>query len=147
MATEQLAGSAEIRWVEDGTEVETHLLRVPLQQVRAAGRSRHQVSESIDFTVRNTITLAQVYEIIATIRYDDDPIGLVRLLMAGFRGEILTYDNGTDVFDVYMIEPSEEAFEVAMDDNYNIFQEGRMELRLRRTTGEPFTGLFGDELT
>jgi hypothetical protein len=147
MATEQWIGNAEIRWPGDGTEVETHLLRMPLQNIRAAGRSRHLVSESIDYSTRNVITLAQVYEIAAFIRYDDDPEGLVDLLFAGMSGEVLTYDDGVNIFDCYLISPSEEEFTIEEEEDYNIYQEGMMEIRLRRTNGEQFTGLFGEAET
>ena len=139
MASEQLFGETKFTW---NTGADEHLLRVPLQQIRAAGRSRSFVSESLDYTVRQVITIGQVHEIVALIRYDDDPTALVEFLFAGISGEVITYDDGTNQIDCYLIEPTGEEFDLDLEDDANIFRENSVEVRLRKTDGSAFTELF-----
>lgn len=128
MATANLIDSARFTW--DGGS-ETFLLRVPLQKVRPAGRSRSYVSESLDYSVRNVINVGQVRERIGVIRYDDDPEGLLDFLLAGHRGEALTYTDSTGSFGCQLIEPSAEAFQADLEVDHNVFKESTIEIRIR----------------
>lgn len=140
MASEQLFGTAKFTWT-DGVGQE-YLLRVPLQQIQAAGRSRSYVAESLDYSVRQTVTIGQVHEIIAVIRYEDEPTTLVDFLFAGMSGKEIIYDDGTNQFTCFLIEPEPEEFSLDLEQDANIFGENSIEVRLRKTDGTAFTELF-----
>ena len=110
MANTSLYLDGIIKW---GTSwANSHQLRVPLQQVRPGHRKRRYVREPLDYSSRDVTSIGSgVYEIVALIRFDTDPDGLLSLLIAGLDGETLRYypdetgDSGT-YWDVVMVEPT-----------------------------------------
>lgn len=132
-----LLGSATFTWT-DGTG-QTHNLRVPLQKVRPAFRGRRWVRESLDMTVREVWTTGYVYEVVAEIRYEDAPQSLIDLLLAGWRGIAVTYNDGDgNSYACHLIEPSGDAVDAGWDDHQVALDEHRVEIRLRKTDGTAF---------
>lgn len=137
----QLFGKAAILWTPDsGPAVErAYLLRVPLQAVAPQKRERIYAADSLDYSSREVISVgAGVFELAGTIRYDDDPEGLLDLLAAGVRGVTLTYVPDTENDEEYpchLIEPAGPIAALEPDADYDRVAEYTQRLLLRRTTG------------
>lgn len=126
-------------------------LRVPLQGVRPAFRRRRYVVESLDYSNREIVNIIGtggavngVHELVGTLRYEDDPLGLVEMLAFGMDGGELEYcHTDYDVAGVLcaLVEPSGDLLDVLREED-RTFKEYALEIRLRRTDGGIFTGVF-----
>lgn len=97
MASRHFFGDAEIEY-DDGVYSDVVELAVPLTTNAPAGgftsiaRRRRWFGDSADFSTRQVFVLdAGVDEIVATIRYEDQPDQLRALLRAGMDGAALIY--------------------------------------------------------
>lgn len=138
-----LAGNAAFVWTDPdaGPAEQVFLLRVPLQNVRHSPRTRRWVNEGLDYTVRDVRSYGDVDEIVATVRYADDSVGLANMLRAGARGLTLNYVPDLAVPEqfhpCYLIEPDVAAVPTRDVDGPG-FVEWTLDVRLRRTDGADF---------
>lgn len=131
-------GTARFTWTD--TEEKLHTLNVPLQKVKPAVRLRRWVRESINFTNREVWYAGDgVYEIVAEIRYDENPQSLVELILAGLKGITITYYDGFSEHECEMVAPTADEFVAGFDDHQATQDWHRVEIRLRKTDGSAFT--------
>lgn len=137
MASPQLLGTAHFDYTSGGAQ--THNLAVPLQEVRPSIRfGGRWVRESLDLTNREVFETGSAYEIVAVLRFDNEPQSLIDLLAAGAENITLTYDDGDgNTFNVKMIGLP-NVITPEFDENQKALDEHRMEIRLRKTDGTAF---------
>lgn len=140
MATTQFFGNARFEWTDDGAQV--HSLAIPLQEIRPAKDLWSGRAQSADRTAIEIMEVgAGVYEIICIIDYENEAEALLDMMVAGWRGITLKYipDNGTPAeFHncVYMGPDPKGGIPFGADQK--VFDEHRIEIRLRRTDGASF---------
>lgn len=143
MATAALAGDARFEY---GAGPTTHLLAVPLKDVRPADPRTRHVWWSADMTTREVTNVgAAVYEIIATIRMDNEPDALKILLWNGLNGKELTYrtTSGGTAFPVLLVEVvGKDGVELDPDRDRYGFGEWEATVRLRRVDGTTLNALL-----
>lgn len=132
-----------IAW--DGSSVQTHELRVPLQKILLAGSVYRVARESADKKVREVTSIGSgVNEITALVRYEDSPSELNEMIRAGVRGFPLVYiPDDTDLdtaYEMELLEPG-ESWVQQMDEHWVVFQETSLPVRLRRMDGGNLSGL------
>ena len=137
-------GSAQFLWTDGAGNPRVHQLAVPLASVLPSFRRRIYQNDSIDYSVREVITVgAGVYELSGKIEYDDDPSSLLDLLADGAAGAVLTYvPDSTKVdqsYDCYLIEPTPAQLALATGKDWPNFMEYGVGIRLRRTDGSAFS--------
>lgn len=130
----------------DGESGQMHTLRVPLQKLLPAGSMYRAVRESADRHVREVVTVGKgVNEITARIRYDEAPAELNEMIRAGVAGHPLVYipdSNDLDTaYEMELLEPGADWVQ-QMDEDWVVFQETAVPVRLRRMDGGSLSGLF-----
>ncbi|MFW6031006.1 MAG: hypothetical protein ACOC9T_00315 [Myxococcota bacterium] len=86
MATRHLFGSAAITFTPPGESEETHLLGAKLIELEPMDTGERDDWWSVDRENREVVTVGDgVSELIATIRYDDEPGELKRMLRLALR--------------------------------------------------------------
>lgn len=128
----------------------TFKLAVPLRDVQPSFRIRRYISESLDFTARQVFSVSTgVYEIVATLRMNNDEQGLVDFLRYGARGSVLVYSTAnttgsTAGTSVYLIEPSGDVLDTLMDRQRGSgsFEDLELTCRFRRTDGGSFSTML-----
>lgn len=136
-------GNAAFTWfdVSDPTPSRVYLLNRPLDRVQYAVRQTTYTQDSLDLTARQTYMIgAGVYEIVAQIRYDDDPANLIDLIRFGQQGGLITYwpdlDNDLESYVCYLIEPLNAA-PLELESSYPAVGS-LVTIRLRQGTGARF---------
>ncbi len=155
MATRRFKGDAQITYTPLGDSSEiAHQLAVPLllspaQGFRPAQRQRAWRAWNATGSERVTFKLGDpVYEISATIRFDDEPNALMALLDAGLNDNVeLTYWPNSGIYFPCLLV----AISGAADDEVAIlpdrerfgFGEWEVSVLLRRVDGGDFSELLG----
>ena len=131
-------GTSKFTWTDSGAQ--THDLQIELQKVRPAAKYRTYVRDSLDFSTREVIDIGGVYEVIGLIRYEDDPQGVLDLILAGIRGLALTYydHDGVANVETMLVSPTSPDVVIDFDVDQSQFDEHMVEVRLRRTSGAAF---------
>ena len=144
-------GQAAFQWsdTDDTMTQRVLLLREPVREIRAAHAQSVFPSDSLDYSVRQVFTIGQgVDELVARVRFGDDPQGLVDLLKAGTKLRTITYvpdlRDPAQSFACYLISPLSPVA-LGLDPESGVsFGDQEVELRLRRTTGKPFQAGFAN---
>lgn len=136
-------GNAAFTWTDSTATPpdRAYLLNRPLDRVQYAVRQTTYTQDSLDLTVRQTYTIGTgVYEIVAQIRYDDDPADLIDLIRYGQRGGTITYwpdlTNDAESYACYLIDPLGAA-PLELESSYPAVGS-LVTVRLRQTTGVRF---------
>lgn len=129
-------GTARFTWTD--TVLQIHTLNVPLQKVRPSFRVQRWVRESINYANREVWAAGDgVHEIVGLVRYDEFPESLVEALAAGVKGTTITYYDGVEEYDCYLVEPG-AVFDLDFDDLQSTEDWHLVEVRLRKTDGTAF---------
>lgn len=93
MATQHKYGAARFRFTPPGESEETHLLMILLWDIDPVDRMRRFAWVPVGERDRETVTVGEgVAEIVASIRFDDEPAALKRMLRLALRHDLtLTY--------------------------------------------------------
>ncbi len=126
--------------------VQSHQLRVPLQQVQPGGSLWRSVARSLDRKVREVVTVgAGVEEAIGIIRYDDLATELNDMIRAGVQGfplVLIPDDTAMNAaVEVDLIEPGED-WALDFDVDQMAFDEHRQMIRVARLDGGSLSSLF-----
>jgi hypothetical protein len=98
----------------------------------------------MDLTNRNVVVVGDgVYELVGVLRYVDAGQTMADMLLAGIRGETLTYvpdvDDPDRGWDCWLIEPGDMATaSLDNDRGFPGFEDQQVEIRLRKTDGGAF---------
>ena len=109
-------GNAAFTWTDSGSP-RTYLLNRPLDRVQYAMAQTSYPGTSLDLSQYQVFTVGTgAYELVAQIRYDDDPQGLLDLLKFGQQGGTITYwpdlDNDQESYACNLIEPMNVTLEL-----------------------------------
>jgi hypothetical protein len=148
MATAALKGSATLAYTPPGGTLTTHLLAIPLWEVRQIDRRARYDWWAEDLDTREVVTVGDgVREILATVRFENEP-GAFRSLLR----DALTYDltlvytesTGTYPCRLVAILGASDADETPMEPDRDRlgFGEWECRLHLRRTDGGTFDAMF-----
>jgi hypothetical protein len=143
-------GNAAILWTDtdDITTERVLLLREPLRELKPAHTQAVYVADSLDRQSRQTFTVGEgVDEFIGTVRYQDDPQGVIDLVKAGTKGRTVTYvpslSDGDRRYSCLLISPL-SPIGLGMDSDSGVtFGDLAIEIRLRKTDKTPFTDVWG----
>ena len=128
-------------------------LAVPLRDVRPSYRVAQFVAESLDFRARQVLTISSgVYEIVATLRYNDDQQQLIDFLKYGVQGVPMIYStaittgstDGTPPTGttMYLIDPTGDVVDTVIDRQRGSFEDLEVTCRWRRSDGASFSTMF-----
>lgn len=141
---------AAITWTSGTGTERVLLLDVPLRELRAGFTQSAYTAESLDKTNITTITVGSgAHELVGSIRYEDDPQGLLDLLAAGATNTTLSYyPDVTDadvVYTVKLVAPRDvSALTADLDSQRAVFGEAMATVRFRKTDQtafvEPYDG-------
>ena len=130
------------------------LLAVPLREVLTSYRIRQYVAESLDYANREVFTISTgAYEIVATLRYNDDLQALVDFLRYGVRGVPMIYSTNITTGStagvpptgttMYMIEPTGDMINTLMDRQRGAgFEDVEVTCRFRQLNGGSFSTML-----
>lgn len=124
-----------------------HQLQVPLRSLRYAADIEVVAQQSLDRTVYEVASISSggAYDLVGAVRYEQDPQSLIDVLMAGSRGQTLTYYPDIDDPDVnypcLLMEPLGK-MALAMDSQRGVLGDQEIEIRLRLTSPGPFDPLL-----
>lgn len=150
----RIRGNAAITWTDtDDTMTERLLiLREPLREIRAAHSQSIYPRDSLDMTQRVTFTVGiGADELVARVRFQDDPQGVIDLIKAGSKQRTLSYQpdmtDPDDSYAVLLISPLSPTALTMDADHGAEYGDQEVTLRFRRTTQKPFAGVWTkDEL-
>ena len=122
---------------------------VPLREQLPAYRVRQYVRESLDFSVREVLTVTTTdstgaYELVGTLRYNDDPQDLIAMVRAGLHGSVLVYMPSTSstgtAYSCWMVAPSGDDVAAEMDRQRGSpgYEDVELTIRLRQTNSQSF---------
>lgn len=144
----KLNTAAAITWsAGTGTE-RVLLLDVPLRDLRPGFTRTVFTAESLDKSDIQSITVGNgANELVGTVRYEDDPQGLMDMVAAGAANTTLTYIpqlSDPDVnYSVKLISPRDlSALNLQLDPQRSTFGEMSIELRFRQTDETAFTEAY-----
>lgn len=144
----KLNTNAAITW-SSGTGTErVLLLDVPLRDLRPGFTRTVFTAESLDKSDIQSITVGNgANELVGTVRYEDDPQGLMDMVAAGAANTTLTYIpqlSDPDLsYSVKLISPRDlSALNVQLDPQRSTFGEMSIELRFRQTDETAFTEAY-----
>ena len=136
-------GNAAFTWTDslDPAVNRVYLLNRPLDRVQYGLRQTIYAADSLDNSVRQTFTVGSgVYEVMAQIRYDDNPKDFVDLIRYGQQGGTITYwpslSNDQESYACYLLEPLDPIV-LDLEDSYPAVGQ-RLTIRLRQTSGARF---------
>jgi hypothetical protein len=148
MATAALKGSATITYTPPGGAQVVHQLAIPLLQIEPADRMARYDWWAEDFDNREVVTLGTgVYEIRASVRFENQPDELKALLRTSLRSDVtLFYTVGSTIYPLRLVavlgaSDMDETPLVPDRDRYG-FGEWECRLHLRRTDGSTLDALF-----
>ena len=138
---------AAIGWssTADAVTDRVHALAVPLRDLEPEYSRPTYRAESLDRTVIESLVVGSgAHEMTGSLRYDDDPQGVVDILKAGAAGVTLTYypdvrDPGV-VHACKLIAPVGAQARAALEQARSGFGNVAVPIRLRRTDQKPFSG-------
>lgn len=144
--TQHLNSRAAITWSSTGDTLVEHLhqLAVPLRRVQPAYSRSVYVSESLDRTVLETVTVGNgAYELVGQVIFDNNPQQLLELLKAGDSGRTLTYypdlrDPNVN-YPCRLIGPRGGSLLTDLDGQRGTMGDAAVELRLRPLTNPSTT--------
>lgn len=150
MATRHLFGSASIEYVAEGGTPVTHLLGAKLLDLAPADVLRRYDFFADDHVARRTVTVGTgVSDLLATIRYEDDPAALKAMLRRGLRSNAtLSYleEAGGDVYPVKLVAvvgaSSQDETPIIRDRSRWRLGEWECRVHLRRVDGLTLDGLL-----
>lgn len=150
MATRHLFGNARILWTPPGGSQETFLLGAKLIELEPMDRRARWDWWSADMTEREVVVVGSgVRDLVATIRYDDDPDGLKRMLRLALENDLtLTYHEtaGGTGFPVRLVAvvggSGADAVHIIPDRDRWRLGEYEARVHLRRTDGGTLDGLL-----
>lgn len=140
-----LIGDWEFRWTRADLSTATLALRVPPQRRRSAHRKRRFVNDSLDYSVREVVTVGGGRdELLFDLRLEEDHDLLLEFLVAGADGREITMDDGLgNTRVVFLIDPSEDVVGLLNDpdDIRRLFGEYSLnDVRVRaKVAGEDFS--------
>lgn len=150
MATAHKKGAAKFTYTDPETSDEvTHLLAIPLFELQPIDRGSRYEWWSEDLMERHVVTVGDgVRDIIGTIRMDDEPTKLKRMLRLALRHDLtLTYSQGGIDYEVKLVAVvGADADEVPLAPDRARAGFGEWEARVHlRATGNTVTldGIFG----
>lgn len=128
-------------------------LPVPLRDVRASAKLMQFVSESLDFTARQVLTISSGgYELVGTIRYADDQQQTIDFLRYGTMGVPMIYSTNITTgstagvppagTSMYLIEPNGPQLDTILDRQRTDFEDLEVTCRFRRTDSQSFSTMF-----
>jgi hypothetical protein len=141
VASTQFYGDARFTWTDGGAQ--THTLALPLQEVRPAKDLWRGFAQAVDRSAVEVLEVgAGVYEIVCIINYENDPESLLDMMVAGWRGITLRYipdysGAPSEYHDCIYIGPDPKTA-IPFGADQKVFDEHRVEIRLRRTDGGSF---------
>lgn len=148
MATTQHQGTtAQLTYTPPGGVLTTHLLALPLRDLRPVdARVRHEWWSG-DLTTREVVVIGDgVRELVATIRFDDEPGSLKDLLRAGLEDDVtITYEKvaGGTSFPFKLLEVvGSDGVELQPDADRWGLGEWQCRIRIRRVDGGSFDSLL-----
>lgn len=145
MATTAITGNAQFSYTPQGGSPTTHTLAVPLKFSPAYGfryryrKTRFEAFNS-DGTDREVYVLGDAtHEIVAEVRYDDEPTALRDMLIEALENNVtLTYspDGGGTTYPFLLVSVDGDAGElISLDPTRYAFGEYMTRLVLRRVDG------------
>ena len=147
MATAALKGNAYFTYTPAGSAAIVHQLAIPLWNKRVVDRRARFDWWAEDFNTREVINLATgVYEIDATIRFDNEPTELRYMLRTALQEDLVLYYTNGATYPVRLVAVlgASDADEVPLDPDRDRHGYGEWECRvqLRRTDGGTLDGAF-----
>jgi hypothetical protein len=146
MSTRKHYGNAGFKY---GAGPTTHQLAAPLRELRPIALQRRYRRWSLDYTAVDTVVIgAGVDDLLAVIRYDDQPAELRAMLKAGMNGTQLDYYPDLALATLYPFRLVEvqggSGDEVAILPDRDRFAHGEYEatVRLRRMDGATVDSLL-----
>jgi hypothetical protein len=151
MATTRRRGDSSIFYTPpDSAELE-HVLAIPLWDIRPVDRQSRYEWWSEEFSTREIVTVGDgVFEIFATIRLDDEPVALKRMLRLALRHDLtLTYRQNGAEYPMRLVAVvganGLDETPLERDRDRHGYGEWECRLHLRRTDGGNLSGIYSDE--
>lgn len=151
MATRHRKGTARFDFSEPGGSLESHILAVPLLDLQPLERGSLYEWWSEDLRTSEIVTVGDgVEEFFGTIRFDDQPQALKRMLRLARRsGVTLTYypdENATGIplRLVSVVGAGQDETPIAPDPDRAAFNEWMARCHFRRVDGGDLSTLFQD---
>lgn len=147
MATAALIGSATITYTPPGGAQVVHQLAAPLLQIEPIDREIRHDWWAADLDNREIVTIGTgVYEIRASIRFENEPDELKALLRTAQRSDVtLYYTEGSNIYPVRLVEvlgAGGDDTPLTPDRDRYGFGEWECRVHLRRTDGSTLDALF-----
>jgi hypothetical protein len=149
MATAALTvRDATITYTPPGGAQVVHQLAIPLLQIEPVDRMERHDWWAADLDNREVVTVgAGVYEIMATVRFENEPANLKALLRTALRDDVtLFYTLGSTIYPLRLVAvlgaSGADETPLAPDRDRYGFGEWECRLHLRRTDGSTLDSLF-----
>jgi hypothetical protein len=139
-------GAAAFKYESGGTQ--THNLEQPLRDIQPVRRKKRYVGSSIDFSAFHVVTIGSgVHEIVATIRYESDPSGLLDVLEHGADGGEIDYYPDTvgapaEKYDSWLIAPGGDEIALMRDSQLGNSDYYEVQIHLRCSDGGNYDALL-----